>query len=172
FHRLTGPGPFVEAPPVHLDRRDHRRDLGDRAQEPGQHRLQALPVQVGHGPAVGLGAGGVEGVGGHAEGDLAPVDLAGLGEEAQEAGGPAEADEEDTGGVGVERPGVADPAQAVDAAQDTAASVAWRRKSINPSVSSKVTSWSASSASVTAAQMNFLSWTISARLRMVPTRRR
>ena len=50
----------------------------------------------------------------HAEDDLADVGLGEVGQEPQQAGGPPEADQQDTGGARVERAGMADPALAVD----------------------------------------------------------
>ena len=53
---------------------------------------------------------------GRAQHDLGLVGLRQAGEEPQHAGEPAQAHEQDPGGVGVERPGVADPALREDAA--------------------------------------------------------
>ena len=56
----------------------------------------------------------VERRGGHAEDDLGLVGLGQAGQELQQPGGPAQADQEHAGGVGVEGAGVADPALAED----------------------------------------------------------
>ena len=66
-------------------------------------------MTVLHVPGPGDLARGVEGGGGRAEHHLGLVGLGQRGQEAQQPGGPAEAHQQDAGGIGVEGAGVADP---------------------------------------------------------------
>ena len=97
-----------------LDRRHHRRDLVDVADEQLRGGLDLL-TRHRHRAAVEHLTGGVERARGDAEHDLAPVLLVGLLQEPQQPGDAAEADEEHARGVGVEGARVADAALPVDA---------------------------------------------------------
>ena len=102
-------GQLVQPPAADLQRRHHRRNLFDLAEQVlGDHA--ARPVEVDRRSVVGRGDGavGVERVGLDAEDDLARVALAPVGDEPQQAGDRADADDEHAGGAGVERAGVAD----------------------------------------------------------------
>ena len=102
-------GQLVQPPAADLQRRHHRRNLFDLAEQVfGDQRPR--PVEVNRRSVVdrGDGAVSVERVGLHAEDDLARVALAPVGDEAQQAGDHADADDEHPGGPRVEGAGVAD----------------------------------------------------------------
>ena len=110
-------GQLVQPAAAHLHGRHHRRDLLDGAGQRRRPPPAPRPgVTCGHVLGPGDLARGVERGGGGAEHDLGLVGLGQRGEEAHEPGGPAQADQQHAGGVGVEGAGVADPALAEDAA--------------------------------------------------------
>ncbi len=86
---------------------------------PTKRGQRALDVVAGerHRTLVEDLAGGVERARRDAEHDATPVGLARLGEVAQQPGAATEADEQHTGGVGIERARVTDPSLPVDLAQ-------------------------------------------------------
>ena len=113
---LAPPGEIVEAAAVDLDRRHHRGDLVDVADECRRGALDLFPRDR-HRPPIEDLTRRVERARGDAERDLAPVLLARFLEEAQEPRAAPEPDEQHAGRVGIERAGVADAPLPVDPAQ-------------------------------------------------------
>ncbi len=101
-------GQVVQAPPVHFHGRHHRRDLKNVPGECCRRRLRLFEGDPGHVVAGHHVAARVQGRGLGAQHDLADVGLGQGGEEAQQTGGPAHPEQQDAGGVGVERAGMAD----------------------------------------------------------------
>jgi hypothetical protein len=105
---LAGAGQLVQPTSVDAHGRHHRRDLEDLADErPGR----GFDLGGRHGRHVVVGddlTGGVEGRRLDAQHHLADVGLRQRGEEAQQPGHPADAEQQHAGGVGIERARVAD----------------------------------------------------------------
>src|SRR6202166_3730513 len=114
-HLLTGSGELVEVPPLMPDCRMHRWNLLDLADEPrelGANLVGADRAGVGAGDDHALGVARVTAL---AETNHAVIGL-GLGVEiVDESGAPADADREQAGRGGIERPRVADSSLAEDA---------------------------------------------------------
>ena len=70
LHLDARPGQLVQPPPSDVHRRDHGRDLRDRARERGRRGLRLVQRHRRHVPPAGHLTAGVQGVGGHAEHDL------------------------------------------------------------------------------------------------------
>jgi hypothetical protein len=102
----------VEPASTDLDRRHHRRELLDVSDEAPRRGLD-LVAGDRHGRLIDDVPGGVERGGGDPERDGPAVLLALFLQEAQQSGGATQADEQDAGGVGIQRAGVTDPALAV-----------------------------------------------------------
>jgi len=114
-HGQPFPGQFVQAPPIHPHRRHHGRDLLDLADEGGRRRTGAGLGQIRHVPGLDDTAGGVARVGGSAEDDRGLVRLAERGDVAEQPRGPPHTEDQHTGGVGIQRAGVAHLADAEQA---------------------------------------------------------
>ena len=97
----------MEASPVDFDGRDHWWDLFNHPGEVGRGRSHVLGRDRGHVPLPGHLTRGVERRRRRPEHDVGLIGLGQCGQEAQQSGGPAEADQQDAGGVWVEGPGVA-----------------------------------------------------------------
>ena len=70
-----GPGQLVQAPPTHLARRDHGRDLVHDTGERCRRLAHLVEGDPGHVPGPGDLARGIEGAGGAPEHDLGLVGL-------------------------------------------------------------------------------------------------
>ena len=99
---------LVQTPAADLDGRDHGRHLLEPARERGRRHANLVCGHVTHVGARRHLSGGIQGARGNAENNLAHVGLAEHGGETQQAGGAPHPDDEDAGGIRVERAGVAD----------------------------------------------------------------
>src|SRR6266545_4752827 len=106
--RLAAARLEVQALAVQLDRRDHRRDLLLRAEEPLEAARDRRLVDAVDRRGAGRDAAGIERVGLGAEGDPGQVALGLHRQERQQPGGTAERDHQHAGGRRVERAAVPD----------------------------------------------------------------
>ncbi len=112
-----GPGQLVQSFAADLDRRDHRRHLQDLTGQRRRRRADGTEVDATHIPLTRDLTRRIEGGGGSAEHHLARVGLGQIGEVPEQAGDTTEADEQDAGGVGIERARVPHPLLAEAAAE-------------------------------------------------------
>src|SRR6266702_2249523 len=106
--RLAAARLEVQALAVQLDRRDHRRDLLLRAEEPLEAARDRRLVDAVDRRGAGRDAAGIERVGLGAEGDPGQVALGLHRQERQQPGGTAERDHQHAGGRRVERAAMPD----------------------------------------------------------------